>query len=818
MSITLKQSVIGLSVAAALASTTSYAQIDEIIVTANKREQTLQEVPIAVSVVSAETIERDHIVDLFDMQSVVPSFEARQYQTSANATFFIRGFGNGSNNPGVEPSVSVYIDGVYRSRMQGQMTDLPNVERVEILRGPQNTIFGKNASAGVVNIVTKKASFEKEGMLKGEISNYNGRKIQGYFSGPISESTAVSLSVTKNERDGYTKTSIPGNTDINNINRESMRGEIFSQVTDSVQMRLIADYDTIDEVCCTVGNLVPGPVFPALQAYLGATQVPGDPYTYTYNPNFDPLTQADNKGVSFNIEADLGFAMFSMITADRTSRTVTTSDVDFDSTPIINLGTDPNVLDLAGFSHEMRLASNGDDLLNWQVGAFYQSEDLYHKNSLKFGPGFRTFAEFLANAPGAMDGVELALGLPAGSIFAQGQGTNDEFTQDNNSLSLFGEVEVAISDKLTATVGLSYFTDEKTVTYSQSNDDIFSDLDLPAILTYAGLLAGLPLDQAIAAANANPLMGFQALQFLPQRVPFPNGAQDGKSDDSNLDYSLKLSYALNEAVTLYGGVATGYKASAWNMSNNSAPDQAEYDGLVAAGASIPNNLNQPHPHQTLGTRGANPEESTVYELGAKIILESGYLNVTIFDQTIKDFQSNTFVGNSFVLANAGKQTAKGLEFDLLYRPMENIDFTLSGTFLDPVYDEFVGSAAGDISGRDVEGVHKESVATSVTWNWESGSLDGYVRAGYQYDSPIIIRPEPGYTELLEAYGHHERERNLLNMSAGVNFDNMSVTLWGKNLTNDKFLVTAFPAVANTTQHSGYPNAPRTYGLTVTMDF
>ena len=169
-------------------------------------------------------------------------------------------------------------------------------------------------------------------------------------------------------------------------------------------------------------------------------------------------------------------------------------------------------------------------------------------------------------------------------------------------------------------------------------------------------------------------------------------------------------------------------------------------------------------------------------------MESGYLNVTIFDQTIKDFQSNTFVGNSFVLANAGKQTAKGLEFDLLYRPMENIDFALSGTFLDPVYDEFVGSAAGDISGRDVEGVHKESIATSVTWNWESGSLDGYVRAGYQYDSPVIIRPEPGYTELLEAYGHHERERNLLNMSAGVNFDNMSVTLWGKNLTNDKFLV------------------------------
>ena len=121
--------------------------------------------PVAVSVVSSDTIEKANIVDVFDLKSVVPSLDTRQYQSSVNTTFFIRGFGNGSNNPGIEPSVAVFIDGVYRSKTQAQISDLPMLERIEVLRGPQSTLFGKNASAGVINIVTKKPSFEKSGMV-----------------------------------------------------------------------------------------------------------------------------------------------------------------------------------------------------------------------------------------------------------------------------------------------------------------------------------------------------------------------------------------------------------------------------------------------------------------------------------------------------------------------------------------------------------------------------------------------------------------------------------------------------------------------------
>ena len=149
--------------------------IEEVIVTATKTEKTLQEVPVAVSVVTSDVIEKATILDTFDLKSVIPSLDSRQYQSSTNATFFIRGFGNGSNNPGVEPSVALFVDGVYRSKTQSQISDLPMLERIEVLRGPQSTLFGKNASAGVINIVTKKPSFEESTMISAGIGKYNSR-------------------------------------------------------------------------------------------------------------------------------------------------------------------------------------------------------------------------------------------------------------------------------------------------------------------------------------------------------------------------------------------------------------------------------------------------------------------------------------------------------------------------------------------------------------------------------------------------------------------------------------------------------------------
>ena len=148
-----------------LLSANLYSQqtVEEVIVTATKTEKTLQEVPVAVSVVTADTIEKANITDIYDLRSIVPSLDSRRFTTPTEATYVIRGFGNGSYNPGIEPSVAVFIDGVYRSSMQAQIADLPAIERIEVLRGPQSTLFGKNATAGVINVVTKKPSFDESG-------------------------------------------------------------------------------------------------------------------------------------------------------------------------------------------------------------------------------------------------------------------------------------------------------------------------------------------------------------------------------------------------------------------------------------------------------------------------------------------------------------------------------------------------------------------------------------------------------------------------------------------------------------------------------
>src|SRR6056300_159135 len=186
--------LISLAVASALLAGPALAQgpLEEIIVTASKRAQTLQEVPIAVSVTTAETIEQAEIRDVLDLQSVVPSLRVSQLQNSNQTTFIIRGFGNGANNPGIEPSVAVFIDGVYRSRIQSQISDLPMIERIEVLRGPQSSLFGKNASAGVVNIVTKKPSFEKTGMVSVGFGNFNSKVGKIYYTGPLNEVMAYS--------------------------------------------------------------------------------------------------------------------------------------------------------------------------------------------------------------------------------------------------------------------------------------------------------------------------------------------------------------------------------------------------------------------------------------------------------------------------------------------------------------------------------------------------------------------------------------------------------------------------------------------------
>ena len=792
------------------AGSVSAQAVEEVIVTATKTERTLQEVPVAVSVVNADTIEKANVIDLLDLKAVVPSLDARQYQSTTNATFFIRGFGNGSNNPGVEPSVAVFVDGVYRSKIQGQISDLPMLDRIEVLRGPQSTLFGKNASAGVINIVTKKPSFENFGKATFEIGDYNSKVAKIYYTGPINDSVAYSVSANVNQRDGQSDNPVTGNK-LNDRDRFGYRAELLFAPAEDFSARLTLDYDEFDEICCVVGSTAYGAANQVI-ALMGGRVIPNDPFTQTAFFDFDPTSKSENGGISLHIEKNFANTTLESITSYRTSDNYEVQDVDFDAVDVI--APSPISKELSGVTQEIRWYSEDNNKVNWLLGGFYYQEDMDFNESIYFGTLWRPYID--AFLPGALAGVAQAFGLPNSLLFGAGQGNTETATQDNSTVSLFAQLDIQLNDKLNAILGMSYMEDKKEVSYNQINTAVFSNLDFVGAGTIGLINAGFPPAQAAVLAldpAYNPLIPLQALQFIPKFVDFPNAAQDGKSKDDNVDYTAKLSYALNDAVNIYGGISTGFKATAWNISRNSLPDAEEKAALVAAGTPA-------GPNTGVGTRFANPEEAEVVELGAKIYLSNGYLNLAYFDQKIKGFQSNTFIGTGFVLANAGSQSADGFEFDLMISPIEGIDLAISGLVMDPIYDSFPASAVGDLSGTVPSNIPEETFSTSATWNWSRGQYDGYVRLNHLYSSEVILSENPTWQALLDSKGNGRRKQDTLNFSAGIERGNFSLTVWGKNINDDEFLTTIFPAVADPTSTSffGYPNAFKSYGLTLNYMF
>ncbi len=232
-----------------LAQDATVPLIEQITVTASKSESTLQEIPVAVSVVTGEEIEQSQVRDIKDLQFLVPSLRVTQLQSSGNTNFLIRGFGNGANNAGIEPSVGVFVDGVYRSRTASSLSDLPKLDRVEVLRGPQSTLFGKNASAGVISIVTAKPSLqETTGSTSLTVGGYNQHLVKADMNGPLSDTVGFSLSGSFSERDGYFE-DLDGGDALGELNRKGVRGQLLFAPSDELEIRVIADYDEFDEAC-----------------------------------------------------------------------------------------------------------------------------------------------------------------------------------------------------------------------------------------------------------------------------------------------------------------------------------------------------------------------------------------------------------------------------------------------------------------------------------------------------------------------------------------------------------------------------------------
>jgi iron complex outermembrane receptor protein len=770
---------------------------EQILITASKRQTGLQETPIAVTVTTGEDIAQTQVLDIQDLQALVPTLRVTPLQRSSNTNFSIRGFGNGTNNTGIEPSVGVFIDGVYRSRAAAQIGDLPRLEQVEVLSGPQSTLFGKNASAGVINVRTAGPSFIEAAKVELGVGNFNQRLLRGYYTNGITEELAFSVSGGINKRDGYTD-SVVGLDDMNNRDRWNVRGQALYEPTEDTRIRFIADYSEIDERCCTVADVINGPTTAAVRALGGTVLDVEDQFEFKSALNQNSTNTVEDGGVSVQIDVDYDSFTLTSITAFRKNTSSYDSDVDYTSLDIL---TETGNTDIETFTQEFRLTSTGDNEFDWMVGGFYFSEEVDTGDVLYYGEGTRPFFNILGLQP-LLESAEDVYAQPRNAFFNASNFVATDFLQENDAFSLFATVDYDLSDKLTATVGISYTDDEKDVSVSQVHNETLSAIDFDTDPTVFGVpLAFIPDLQPFVPT-------LKGVQFLPPQLIFPNEVEGGNTNDSKTTWNVRLAYEINRNFNVFASAATGFKASSWNLSRDTRPFPSDQQALETASLTRAN--------QSYGTRYAGAEESTVYELGVKARFKRGAFNVTLFDQTIEGFQSSIFVGTGFVLANAGEQSTKGIEFDSTFNLTDELVFSFGGTILDPVYDSFEGAngvdGPVDLSGTQPAGIHERSFVAGLTYNFELGNgMYGFVRSDYLFESEArLVENVPA--ELT-------REVGTLNASAGLTMDNgLSFKVWVRNLNNDEYFLSAFPPPIQAGSYNAYPNQPRTFGATVSYEF
>ena len=804
---------------------------EDIVVTATKRTQTLQDVPISVSVTSQQTIERAQIRDLVDLQTVVPSLKVQQNNSVGATNFIIRGFGNGAGNVGIEGSVGVFIDGVYRSRSAASLSDLPEIERIEVLRGPQSTLFGKNVSAGAISIVTRRPQHVWGGKAELTIGNYGQLIAKGTVTGPLSDTLAVRLSGNINQRDGYFTNVVTGKS-VNDRNRGSVRADVLFEPTSALSVRIIGDYNEINEFCCGAVQILNGPATQLIGAPrpigLGAAiTAPANKFDYNIAFNQDPFNHIVGKGISGQIDYDFGFAKVTSITAYRDQIDSGSQDVDFTGA---NLSDRVDRTRIKTFTQEVRLTSNGDGPFNYLIGGFYDHEKLNTRSTINFGTDIRGYADRLSGqVPAALLGalpapLQTALTgrsniyalevlqslvtpsiVPGQTYFAAGQAVTAPYTLTQDSFSVFGQADLKLFDRLTLTGGVAYLNDRKKAASNVVLTDAFSRLNLQNVPQFTAI--GLP-------GNLYGALG--ALQFFYGNSPihgpvnYPNANEPGVLKGDKVTYLGRASYDFG-FLNAYASYSTGWKAGAYNLSTDARPPNAAGIG-----------------------RTAGPESVTLYEAGLKAEFRGGYFNVAVFKQSIKGFQSNAYTGTGYSLVNAGKQSVKGFEIDTAYKPLRWLALTSSATYLDPNYDSFqmapcvnydvarcpLDPATGrrppfrDLSGVRPAGIPEWSVSSSATVSHDFGrGISAFLRGEYDYTSSVqLIETTPPD---VSTWG-----QNNVSASLGIASEpqKLELLVFARNLTQDKTFTYTFPTVAQDGSYSGFPNQPRTYGVTVTKRF
>jgi iron complex outermembrane recepter protein len=782
--------------------------LTEIIVTAQKRSENIQDVPIAVIALSAQQLQDSGVTDIKNMTVLTPGLTVTSTTSEGSTTARIRGIGTVGDNPGLESSVGIVIDGVYRPRNGISFGNLGEIEQIEVLEGPQGELFGKNNDAGVINITTKRPSMTFGTTAEVTFGNFNEKEVSASVTGPVSSISAARLYVGYQKADGWLDVDTgPGpntNDRSNDRNAYNLRGQYLITPTSDIDILFIGDYAKRNEVCCDAVATYLGPFAPIVNALAGVPALGGQAGAvgvasntgYGAYSNYPWGQQVRDMGVSGQLDWNLGFGKLTSITAWRDWTLINGNDTDYTAVDILyEPATNGNLTDFKQFSEELRLAGKAGGL-DWLVGGFFSDEILTSNQTLWAGNDMDLYLGGLASAsvgpPNFLLVPELT-GKPPGETFIPGvSGYSDTFHQTSKSYALFSNETYAITEGLNLTAGFRYTRETKNM------DSNYNDTDggeaCGSLLTSPGVAALSP-----ASPEYQFLLGYGCSVVFN---PFFAKLSDSQSlTEDNLSGTIKLSYRFNEQVMTYLSFADGYKAGGFNLGRVTNP---------AAANPLAPVLNTSFPEETVDS----------YELGIKSTLldRTLRLDAAVFDQRYKDFQLNTFTGILFVVSTLPRVESKGVEIDTAWAtPLSGLSFSGGITYAFTNIDEF-GSALSLFSplrlNDRISFAPLWSGAVSATYQIPlSASLALRTTLSEKYNSSYNTGSNLDPRKIQNAYG-------ILNARIGIGApdDKWAVELWSNNVADKYYYQVAFDAPFQYNQIDAFLGAPRTFGVTARVKF
>lgn len=737
--IALKALAISASSLALMHTAPAMAQVEEIIVTAQKVEENVQDVPIAITAVGGDRLEQAVVFNLETISTVIPSVTFRKGTTSANSAIVMRGVGTITFSVAAEPSVSTVVDGVVLSRSGQAFIDLVDIERLEVLRGPQGTLFGRNASAGLVNIVSKGGTDTLEAQASADWFEGDEYRLRAAISGPIAENLSARLTGFYGSYDGNI-TNINGgrNEQVNGYERYGVRG-IVDYDDGGNEVRLIADYYRANDDCCAdVTGASRGAVQDALLGLPGGVAL-GENQRFI---NHDLVTSTQDEQWSLTANGDFDITdthTLSVVLGYRNWENAEEREGDFLPRAITTAGQlhDFGTVKTEQVSAEIRLASDQSKPFFYQVGAFAWQSD----NTQDFTRrGVTCASSTLAALPGGA--IPCNLTDTVNTLFPFATSRSDVRSQN---YALFGQATYELTQQLSLTGGLRYTWDDLSFTHTRA----------PARNATNGAAVAGP------GTNLNPAGGLVA-----------NGGNGtntsrGATTNGNLSGRAAIQFKPSEDVMLYGSFTRGYKGPAFNVFfNHTAPNNA-----------VP----------------VSEELSDSFEIGVKsqFLDNRVQLNVAAFTVEYDGFQANNFivVNTATVsnLTNAGTVKSEGFEADLVVNPIDGLNLRASAAYADARVKEFnpdPRNNAPDARNGTVLPLAPEFVYTlGGDYTADLGAVQLYLNTDYRHTSTQFSDLGESAATRIDPYG-------IWNASVGFSDpdDNYRVTFHVRNITDDSYVL------------------------------